>query len=125
MFKHMTRYDYVNARVKLGSSVEGRDEKAIKKTLCGFLKILHPSGDPTDAEFEEYVAYAVESRRRVKEQMNKRKADDEFANINLSYFDSAGEEITVYCPESKDARATQHPREEEEPEVRQELREGI
>ena len=34
---------------------------------------------PTDEEFEEYVAYAVECRRRVKEQMNKRKPDDEFA----------------------------------------------
>jgi ATP-dependent Lon protease len=36
------------------------------------------------------VAYAVECRRRVKEQMNKRKPDDEFARINLSYFNADG-----------------------------------
>jgi ATP-dependent Lon protease len=50
--------------------------------------MLHPDGPPDDAAFEEYVAYAVESRRRVKEQMNKRKPDDEFAKIDLSYFAS-------------------------------------
>ena len=30
----------------------------------------------------------IECRRRVKEQMNKRKPDDEFAHIDLSYFDA-------------------------------------
>jgi len=41
--------------------------------------------------------------------MNKRKPDDEFAHINLSYFKASGEEVVVYCPESKDATATQEP----------------
>jgi ATP-dependent Lon protease len=45
----------------------------------------------------------------VKEQMNKRKPDDEFARIDLSYFKLSGEEVVVYCPESKDAVATQQP----------------
>ena len=108
-FKHTNRYEEVSKRIRLGKSIEGRDEKGIKKTVCAFLKILHPSGTPTDEEFEEYVAYAIECRRRVKEQMNKRKPDDEFARINLSYFKASGEEVIVYCPESKDAMATQEP----------------
>lgn len=107
--KHQNRYEYVSSRARLGPAVEGRDEKAVKKTVAAFLKILHPAGEPTDAEFEEYVAYAVEGRRRVKEQMNKRKPDDEFARINLSYFTAGGEEVVVYCPESRDAAATQRP----------------
>lgn len=107
--KHSNRYEEVNRRIKLGSSVEGRDEKGIKKTVCAFVKILHPAGEPTDEEFEEYVAYAVEARRRVKEQMNKRKPDDEFAKINLSYFNTEGEEVIVYCPESKGVQETQNP----------------
>lgn len=107
--KQTNRYEEVSKRIRLGKSVEGRDEKGIKKTVAAFLKILHPSGSPTDAEFEEYVAYAVEARRRVKEQMNKRKSDDEFAKINLSYFNSDDKEIVVYCPESKSAPATQDP----------------
>jgi ATP-dependent Lon protease len=108
-FSHTNRYEEVTQRIRLGPAVEGRDEKGIKKTVCAFLKILHPDGPPSDAEFDEYVAYAVESRRRVKEQMNKRKPDDEFAQIDLSYLASDGREIVVYCPESKDARATQQP----------------
>lgn len=108
-FKHTNRYEEVSKRIKLGKSIEGRDEKGIKKTVCAFLKVLHPNGPPTDEEFEEYVAYATECRRRVKEQMNKRKPDDEFARINLSYFNASGEEVVVFCPESKDAPATQEP----------------
>ncbi len=109
-FAHTNRYEEVSKRVRLGPGIEGRDEKGIKKTVAAFLKILHPGDLPTDAEFEEYVAYAVEGRRRVKEQMNKRKPDDEFANINLSYFTTDGREVVVYCPESREATATQNPR---------------
>lgn len=108
-FKHTNRYEEVSRRIRLGKSVEGRDEKGIKKTVCAFLKILHPTGAPTDEEFDEYVAYAVECRRRVKEQMNKRKPDDEFERIDLSFHNAQGEEIIVFCPESKDAPATQQP----------------
>lgn len=108
--KHQNKYEAVNHRVRLGKAIEGRDEIGIKKTLCAYLKILHPVEEPTDKEFEEYVAYAVESRRRIKEQMNKRKPDEEFANIDLSFFTADGKEIIVYCPESKDVKATQQPK---------------
>ena len=107
--KHNNRYEEVSSRLKLGSAVEGRDEKGIKKTLCAFLKILHPDGPPSDEEFFEYAEYAIESRRRIKEQMNKRKPDDEFALIELSYFDQAGREVFVHCPETKGVAATLQP----------------
>ena len=117
-FKHTNRYEEVNRRIRLGKPVEGRDEKGIKKTVAAFLKILHPDGPASDEQFGEYVAYAVECRRRVKEQMNKRKPDDEFAQINLSYFTGCGDEIVVFCPESRSAIATQQP-------VRRQLNEEI
>jgi ATP-dependent Lon protease len=107
--KHSNRYEEVSKRLKLGAAVEGRDEKGIKKTLSAFLKILHPADSPTDFEFDEYVAYAIECRRRVKEQMNKRKPDEEFAKIDLSYIDKDGRELVVHCPESANASATLEP----------------
>ena len=107
--KHTNRYEEVSKRIKLGSSVEGRDEKGIKKTVSAFLKILHPAEPPSDEEFEEYVSYAVECRRRIKEQMNKRKPDDEFARINLSFIKADGQEEVVFCPESRHAGATLEP----------------
>lgn len=110
LFKHVNVFEEVNRRLRAGPAVEGRDEMGIKKTLCAFLKILHPDNVVTDEEFEEYVRYAIECRRRVKEQMNKRKPDDEFAHIDLSYFNAKGEEVVVQCPETKDAWATLYPR---------------
>lgn len=107
--KHTNRYEEVSKRIRLGRAVEGRDEKGIKKTVAAFLKILHPVEPPSDGEFDEYAAYAVECRRRIKEQMNKRKPDDEFAQIDLSYFDKDGKEVVIFCPESKNALATLEP----------------
>lgn len=104
-----SRYDYVTRKCKFGSSIEGRDELAVKKTMAALLKLLHPAGEPTTAELEEYMEYALEGRRRVKEQLNKRKHDDEYARVNLSYMNSEGKEIIVWCPESKDVEATQNP----------------
>ncbi|MCF1459641.1 MAG: BREX system Lon protease-like protein BrxL, partial [Shewanella sp.] len=94
--KSVNVYEMVNKRIKLGRAIEGRDEKGIKKTVCAFIKMLHPHGECSNEEFDEYVEYAVECRRRVKEQMNKRKPDDEFANIGLSYFNHRGEEVVVH-----------------------------
>ena len=104
-----SRYDYVTNHCKFGPSIEGRDEMGIKRTIAALLKLLHPAGEPSRKELEEYIAYAVEGRRRIKEQLNKRKHDDEYARINLSYIDSNGNEVIVWCPESKKAAATQSP----------------
>ncbi len=106
---HHNRFEWVNSHVKLGKQIEGRDERAVKKSVSAFLKILHPVGDPSPEELDEYVEYAVEGRRRIKEQLNKRKSDDEYANIRLSYIASDNTEVEVYCPESRNAVATQNP----------------
>jgi ATP-dependent Lon protease len=107
--KHTNRYEDVSRRIKSGKDVEGRDEKGIKKTVVAVMKMLHPHGVCSDEDFEEYIEYAIERRRRVKEQMNKRKPDDEFAKIDLSYFNAQGAEVIVRCPESVEASATLYP----------------
>ena len=109
MARRTNRFAYAKAECKLGKGYDQRDQTAVLKSVCGFLKILHPGQDPTPQEMDEYLEYAIEGRRRVKEQLNKRKPDDEFANIDLGFTDSEGKERIVYCPESKDAQATQSP----------------
>jgi len=112
------RFAYVKSVCKLGKGYDQRDQTAVLKSVCAFLKILHPGADPTPQELDEYVAYAIEGRRRVKEQLNKRKPDDEFAHIQLSFFRSNGGEQIVFCAESKNAEATQRPmRDGEKPTV--------
>jgi ATP-dependent Lon protease len=108
--KHRNFYSAVKKRAQLGDGFQGRDETAVYKTVAGFLKLLHPSGECSAAEFDEYVAHAVEGRRRVKEQLNKRNQDEDFAQIHLGYRSNEGEFIEVHCPESQGALATIDPR---------------
>jgi ATP-dependent Lon protease len=99
--KHRNFYAAVKQRAELGDGFQGRDETAVYKTVAAFLKLLHPAGECSNAEFDEYVAYAVEGRRRIKEQLNKRKQDDDFAQIHLGYRNHAGVFVEVHCPESR------------------------
>lgn len=111
LFVHDSDYvGVVNSRLKKGGNIEGRDNRALQKTISGFIKLLFPTGQPTDEEFDEIVEYAIEGRRRVKEQLNKRKPDEEYARINMSYINKDGQKVVVYCPESKYSMATQNPR---------------
>jgi ATP-dependent Lon protease len=113
LFVHDSDYvGLVNKFLKKGDNIEGRDNRALQKTISGFIKLLYPTGEPTPEEFDEIAAYAIEGRRRVKEQLNKRKPDEEYAHVNMSYINHAGENIVVYCPESKYSEATQNPRKE-------------
>lgn len=118
-FKHSSDYtSIVRDMLKKGDNIEGRDDLALQKTILGFVKLLWPSGRPTPEEFDEVVEYALEGRRRVKEQLNKRKPDEEYARIDMSYVNCKGEKVVVYCPESKYSEATQNPRRNAEIEVR-------
>jgi ATP-dependent Lon protease len=102
MFKNNSVYSNIlSQKMNLGPNVEGRDDLAIQKTTMGLLKLIHPDANPTEQEFEEILEYAIEGRRRVKEQMNKMKEDDEYSRVDLSYFNSTGIEKVIYCPESK------------------------
>lgn len=110
-FKHSSEYtSVVREMLKKGDNIEGRDDLALQKTILGFVKLLWPVGRPTPEEFDEVVEYALEGRRRVKEQLNKRKPDEEYARIDMSYINSKGEKVVVYCPESKYSETTQNPR---------------
>jgi ATP-dependent Lon protease len=107
--RKVNRYTYVKDSCKLGPGYVQRDQTAVLKTVCAFVKMLHPGSDPSREELDEYLAYAIEGRRRVKEQLNKKKDDEEFAAIDLGYFDENDNLVVVWCPESKDATATQSP----------------
>jgi ATP-dependent Lon protease len=104
--KHVNRYAFVKERLRLGAAVKGRDETAVRKTVAAFLKLLHPHGEPTEQELYEYAEYALEGRLRVKEQLFKRKADDEFSELAFSYFGVNQTEQFVFCPESRNGVGT-------------------
>ena len=91
--------DYAERDFSFGGHLGGRDQKAVRKTVSGLVKLLHPDGEVTKAELEEYVAYAMEMRRRVKEQL-KKMGGLEYWDTSFSYMDRAsGQETFVPVPE--------------------------
>ena len=83
----------------LGSHVEERDRRAIARTTSGLIKLIHPDGICTKTEMQEYLAFAIELRRRVKEQL-KRMGGIEYSKVNLSYIDRQdGQETFISCKE--------------------------
>lgn len=93
------RFDAVEHHFRFGSHVEGRDATAVKKTVSGLLKLLHPQGDYTKQELETYLELGLEARRRVKEQLKKR-GSFEFYKTSFSFVDQEeGTERTVAVPE--------------------------
>ena len=92
----------IDAEFGLGSHLSARDEKAVRKTVSGLLKILHPHGEWTRSELREYLEFALEGRRRVKEQLKKLAAHD-YAKCAFSYIErDTGHEYWVEVPEQPD-----------------------
>lgn len=61
------------------------------------MKLIHPDGECSKEEMAEYVSFALEMRRRVKEQL-KRINPIEFSRVNLSYMDKeTGDEFVAEC----------------------------
>lgn len=87
--------DVAERYFRFGQHLGGRDQKAVRKTVSGLIKLLHPDGEVTKAEVEEYLAYAMEGRRRVKEQL-KKMGGLEYWDTTFSYIDlQSGQETFV------------------------------
>ena len=83
----------------LGDHLSARDERAVRKTVSGLLKILHPDEQWTRSELREYVEFAIEGRRRVKEQL-KKLAPHDYSKTAFSYTErDTGSEVWVDVPE--------------------------
>jgi ATP-dependent Lon protease len=72
----------------LSSDISTRDRDGINKTFSGLMKILFPHGGATEAEVEELLRFAMEGRKRVKDQLMR--IDSTYAAVNFAYTDRAG-----------------------------------
>lgn len=72
---------------RLGNNLNQRDVIAVKKTVSGMIKLIHPDGKFDKESVEEILRFALEMRRRVKEQQ-KKIGGMEFYDVNFSYIDN-------------------------------------
>jgi ATP-dependent Lon protease len=65
-----------------------RDRDGINKTFSGLMKIIFLHGGASKQEVEDLLKYAVEGRKRVKDQLMR--IDSTYAAVGFSYFDKTG-----------------------------------
>jgi ATP-dependent Lon protease len=91
--------DALDKYFRLGKNLNQRDTIAVRKIVGGYVKLLYPDGEFTKEQLEEILAFALEMRRRVKEQL-KKLGGMEFYDVNFSYIDlDTFEEKFVSVPE--------------------------
>lgn len=91
--------DALDKYFRLGKNLNQRDTIAVRKIVGGYVKLLYPDGEFTKAQIEEILVFALEMRRRVKEQL-KKLGGMEFYDVNFSYIDlDTFEEKFVSVPE--------------------------
>lgn len=91
--------DAINKFFKLGRDLNQRDTIAVKHTVSGLLKLLYPNEEYSKDAVRRCLEYALESRRRVKEQL-KKIGGMEFYDVHFSYIDQdTMEEKFISVPE--------------------------
>ncbi len=75
---------------ELSNTITTRDKTAIEKTFSGLVKVIYPHGELTEIEAKEILDFAIECRKRVKDQL--RKMDETFNDeiVNFEYTDKSG-----------------------------------
>ncbi|MEZ4601609.1 MAG: protease Lon-related BREX system protein BrxL [Syntrophotaleaceae bacterium] len=89
----------IDRHFSLGSHLNARDVKAVRKTVSGLIKLIYPHGEMSRDELAEITELAIEGRRRVKEQL-KKLGSFEYHQTSFSYIDNdTREERFVGVPE--------------------------
>jgi ATP-dependent Lon protease len=78
--------DAIDRYFKLGNNLNQRDTIAVRRTVSGLLKLLCPNGEYTKENVRKCLEYALETRRRIKEQL-KKIGGMEFYDVHFSYID--------------------------------------
>lgn len=78
--------DAIDRYFKLGNNLNQRDTIAVRRTVSGLLKLLCPNGEYTKENVRKCLEYALETRRRIKEQL-KKIGSMEFYDVHFSYID--------------------------------------
>lgn len=102
----MRRRDFthhIDRHFRLNSDFNRRDEIGVRKTFSGLAKLIFPDGKMDREDVRMLLEYAIEGRRRVKEQL-KTMAGIEFIDVKLGYADVENpmETYVVGVPEQSD-----------------------
>jgi ATP-dependent Lon protease len=100
--RELRKHNYtetIDRYFSLGSHLNARDVKAVRKTFSGLLKLVYPHGEYSKDELADVLSLALDGRRRVKEQL-KKMGSFEYHQTSFSFIDNESrEERFVGVPE--------------------------
>ena len=91
VLKSMRSADYSDRyqqHFTLSPDISTRDRDGIYKTFSGLMKLLYPHGEATRDEIEEILRFAIEGRKRVKDQILR--IDATMAGVKFGFTDKTG-----------------------------------
>lgn len=94
--KALRNYDFSNeykSYFDVSTEISKRDLDGVMKTFSGLMKIVYPDKNATPDEIEELLKFAMEGRKRVKDQILR--IDKTFRQVDFSYTKNSGEEVKV------------------------------
>jgi ATP-dependent Lon protease len=103
ILRHLRSEDFSNRPdqfFKVSEKISTRDRDAIYKTMSGLLKLLFPDGSQTEADVEELLRLAMESRKRVKDQLAR--IDSTYPEVDFYYVGSDGAKRRVTTVEEEE-----------------------
>ncbi|MDF1803027.1 BREX system Lon protease-like protein BrxL [Thalassovita sp.] len=103
ILRHLRQEDFSNRPdllFKVSEKISTRDRDAVYKTMSGFLKVIFPAGDETADDVEELLQLALESRKRVKDQLFR--IDATYPDVDFFYTGSDGEKRRVQTVEEQE-----------------------
>ncbi|MDM8535492.1 BREX system Lon protease-like protein BrxL [Desulfobacterales bacterium HSG17] len=104
ILRHLRTHDYsdiYSQYFQVENKISTRDKDGINKTFSGLMKILFPHKQAEKKEIEEILQFAVEGRKRVKDQIIK--IDPTFPKVNFAYIPTDSKEIVnVKCLEEQE-----------------------
>ena len=86
ILKELRKEDRMNDYTRffeLSNSITTRDKTSIGKTFSGLVKVIFPDGEYTEEDAKLILEFAIENRKRVKDQL--RKMDETFEKVDFSY----------------------------------------
>lgn len=90
----------------LSPDISTRDRDGINKTFSGLMKIIFPHGEAKPEEVEELLNFAIEGRKRVKDQLHR--LDSTYERVHFSYADGSGQSKAVTTLEEEEYPAYYH-----------------
>ena len=103
ILRSLRNYDYSDCyreHFSLSSDISTRDRDGINKTFSGLMKILFPQGGASREEIEELLRFAIEGRKRVKDQLMR--IDATYGNVCFSYINADGQARPVTTLEEEE-----------------------